>query len=102
MSYSGAALAPKTGGRFVRGNNYTHSWDVHGLPTGSGWQLTAYNTDIYDHTLETRLFVDEFAHGGSDNLVVLPVDVSPSPVPDDSSAGGLSEPPVSDIPEIGS
>lgn len=57
--YGGQQIIPN-GDMFIVSNNERIDWPITGYPTGSQWQLSTYNTDIYDHTVEVRLLVNEF------------------------------------------
>lgn len=57
--HSGDVVIPYDRSKWVIADNDTLKWDLEDYPTGSAWAITAYNTDVYDHTLYLRLFVRE-------------------------------------------
>lgn len=59
FAYGGQQIIPHTVGRFIIASGEVIKWPVSKFPTGSQWQLVAYNTDIYTHTLHIRILIVE-------------------------------------------
>lgn len=55
----GGPVIPVFGGGFFVADGRVIDWTVTGMPTSSGWQIQAYNTDIYPHTIYIEFLVDE-------------------------------------------
>lgn len=60
FTYGGHQVIPNTAGQFIISDGEVIDWPVEGFPTGGQWQLRAFNTDIFSHTLHLRLLVEEF------------------------------------------
>lgn len=59
LGYGPNNLVPDNPGGFIRGNGEVWQFAVRGLPSGDQYNLTGYNLDKYDHTIQVRLNVDE-------------------------------------------
>jgi len=59
VTHSGDVVIPYNRSNWVIADDDTLKWDLENYPTGSAWGLTAYNTDVYMHTLYIRIFVTE-------------------------------------------
>jgi hypothetical protein len=59
LRYNNVQQIPRTIGAFITTDDEKIKWPIEGFPTGSGWQFTAYNTDINPHTYEIRFLIDE-------------------------------------------
>ena len=55
----GGPVIPYTGNGYVIGDDRVVDWSVTNMPTATGWQFVAYNTDIYDHTYYIEYLIDE-------------------------------------------
>lgn len=60
LSYAGVGILPRTKGAFFVGNDEVIQREVSGFPTGKSWQFVGFNTDIYPHTFEVRIQLNEF------------------------------------------
>ena len=49
--HSGQQVIPFTAGQWVVADNQRFDWNIERFPTGDKWQVQAYNTDVYNHTL---------------------------------------------------
>lgn len=54
---NGQAVLP-TNGTFIVVNDKGDTWPVVNQPDGGQWEVTGYNTDIYDHTVYLDFFLD--------------------------------------------
>ncbi len=59
LRHSGQTVIPYSGTNWVITDDEKLDWTLDGYPTGDRWTLQAYNTDIYQHTLYVRWFLDE-------------------------------------------
>lgn len=57
--HSGTTVIPYAYTKFIIADNEVLKWDLENYPTGSAWSITAYNTDVYAHTLYLRFLVVE-------------------------------------------
>lgn len=58
LAMAGNQLLPYTAGTFLVTDNEVLRWPLEGYPDSGAWQLIAYNTGIFDHTLYLRFLVD--------------------------------------------
>lgn len=79
FTHAGAQVIPINAGQFLVMDGRTREWDLTDYFTGGAWQLTAYNTGSFDHTLEIVFDVD---------LVPFPAQLAGfQPIPNDALAG---------------
>lgn len=98
--YSGQRIIPYRNDTFFKTDNEVINWPLNGYPTTGRWQFVAYNTDIYAHTIQVRILVNEvsrapaalpplvpIAPGGTaeDSEPLIEEDIG-APVPDESPA----------------
>lgn len=76
LTSAGAPVIPIQPGAYVVTDNQAATWQLEGYLDSGNWQVTAFNTGIYDHTVYLTFFLD------------LPgVAASPVPPPTGSGAG---------------
>lgn len=51
LTMGGAAVIPDTSGEWIVADNELDEVAVDGLPDSGAWQVTGYNTGVYDHTV---------------------------------------------------
>ena len=51
LTMNGDQVVPINMGAWIIADNDTFDWPLFGLPNSGQWQVTGYNTDIYDHTI---------------------------------------------------
>lgn len=51
LTMSGGNAVVPTGGGWVIADNESDTWPLTGQPDSGAWEVTGYNTDIYDHTV---------------------------------------------------
>lgn len=68
IRHSGNTIIPYGDNTFVVTDGEIIRWPLTGAPVGNKWVFRAYNTDIYDHTIEVRFLVTE-----TRNATVAPV-----------------------------
>lgn len=59
IQHLGSQIIPYTGAQFIIADDRELKWPLANFPTASGWQLAAYNLDIYPHTLYLEFLIDE-------------------------------------------
>lgn len=59
VHHSGQRVIPHEDNNFIVTDNEIIKWEIEGFPSGSAWSVRAYNTDIYDHTIQTRWGINE-------------------------------------------
>jgi len=78
LTSAGAPVIPIQPGSWVVTDNQAATWPLEGYLDSGNWQLTAYNTGVYDHTVYLTFFLD------------LPGTVAaPVPPPTGSGAGAV-------------
>lgn len=58
VAQAGRQIFPITPGQFIVSDNETIRWPVEDANTSGAWQVIAYNTGNFNHTLEFRFLVD--------------------------------------------
>lgn len=51
LTIAGAPVIPRNAGAFIITDGRTQSWPLEDFPDQGQWQVTGYNTDIYDHAV---------------------------------------------------
>lgn len=67
ISAGGSQYIPRTRGVFIFPDNDYIQWAVANAITSGSWGLTAYNTDVWPHSIQIAFQVNEIA--GSPELV---------------------------------
>lgn len=76
LTSAGTPVIPIQQGAYVVTDNQSATWDLEGYLDSGNWQVTAYNTGLYDHTVYLTFLLD------LPGTVVLP-----SPPPTGSGVG---------------
>lgn len=110
IAQAGVQIYPSGAGDFVVTDSETLHWPVEGANTSGAWQVIAYNTGAFPHTLEFRFQVDlpaaqAQATTGTPGLDPLPASaVAAQPAPEAGPATapdqGPAPPPVSAPPGV--
>lgn len=87
LGFSGSQLIPYTAGQFFVTDDEKITWKVEGMPDSGAWQMIAYNTGTYPHTIEIRFLCE-----------LLDSTATPDPAP--ISAADLSSTPPPALPEV--
>ena len=95
LGLSGVAVIPIQIGQYIVTDNEVISWKLEQYPESGDWQLFAYNTGTFNHTLEVRFLLNA-------PQLVGPQQVQPIPASQLGSAvGGIpAAPPLPDAPPI--
>lgn len=51
LTVAGQPVIPRNAGAFIITDNRIQSWPLEDYPDQGQWQVTGYNTDVYDHTV---------------------------------------------------
>lgn len=92
LAMGGAPVLPLPAGTWITDDDHDNTWDTHGQPNSGQWQVVAYNTGIYQHTVRFTFHLDLIAPGP--HLIPKVELADLFPVPDLSQAG----PPVTRRP----
>lgn len=55
LGAAGTQVVPVTPGQWIVTDNEPLAWDLEGQHTSGSWQMVAYNTGHYAHTLQVRI-----------------------------------------------
>lgn len=55
-----AQAIPRTAGAWIVGNDEKIEWPTLGYPNSGAWSVSAYNSDLFDHTFTVRYLVADF------------------------------------------
>ena len=61
LTSGGVPMIPINPGQFLTPDGETIGWDLDGFIDSGAWQITAYNTGAFNHTLELRFLCDPTA-----------------------------------------
>lgn len=76
LSMGGARVLPDNAGGFIVADDEYDEWTISGLPDSGAWQLSGYNTGVYDHTVYLDFHftpIGAVTTGGGDFLTGFPV-----------------------------
>jgi hypothetical protein len=73
VEYAGVSIIPDTVGMWLLMDNEQWPFTIDNNPTGGQWQVSGYNTDIYDHTIYLRFHVNEFPEPAQPGTVIQPI-----------------------------
>lgn len=59
ITMGGVNVLPIQPGTFIVTDNEKITWPLTGLPDSGAWQLTGYNTGVFDHTVYLRWLVNQ-------------------------------------------
>lgn len=93
----GQALLP-TNGTFIVTDNDNDAWPVVNQPDSGQWELTGYNTDIYDHTVYLDFFLSLV--GQAADVVTFASNASLSSPPPVTTPAVIATPPPVTVPAI--
>jgi len=61
LTIAGNPVIPRQQGSYIITDNDSDTWQLEGYPDQGQWQLTGYNTDIYDHTVYLDFLLDQIS-----------------------------------------
>ena len=65
LAYGDQSVIPHDSSQYITVDDTSLRWPLTDFPTGSGWAVTGYNTDIYDHTFQVRFLITEIGLSGA-------------------------------------
>lgn len=74
IAHSEQSVIPYTLDRWFIADDARLDWDLDGYPQGNSWELWAYNTDIYEHTLYLWFHITDVGTSGA--LIVQPITIA--------------------------
>lgn len=78
LTMSGGVPVIPTGGGWIIADDQSAQWPLTGYPDNGGWEITGYNTDIYDHSVYVDFLLDLIAPAPA-AVVTAPVAALTSP-----------------------
>jgi hypothetical protein len=69
---AGQAVLPVQAGQYIVTDDEVIPWELDGFWDSGSWTMFAYNTGVFDHTLEVRFEVDVPQEVGGAGAVVVP------------------------------
>lgn len=63
LTMSGGVAVIPTGGGWVITDNDSDTWPLTGQPDSGAWEVTGYNTDIYDHAVYVDFLLELVGSG---------------------------------------
>lgn len=73
LRHSGQFIIPRTANSFFVMDDVHQTWALEDYPVGNKWQVAAYNTDIYDHTLQFIFHVNELSQPVGTTPPLIPI-----------------------------
>lgn len=71
LTIAGQPVIPRNPGAYIIADDVARSWLLEGYPDQGQWQVTGYNTDIYDHSVFLD-FLLELVDSGPAAVTLLP------------------------------
>jgi hypothetical protein len=65
----GSQYVPRTKGSFIRPNNDFFEWPLTNAINSGSWSVTAFNLDIFDHTIQVFFQVNETGASSSERSI---------------------------------
>lgn len=70
LTMNGQQVIPINQGAWLVTDDASIDWPVTGLPNSGQWQVTGYNTDIYDHTIYLDFLLNPLGTSVSSDSVI--------------------------------
>lgn len=58
ITMAGVNVIPVVAGTYIVTDDERITWPLDGLPDSGAWQVSGYNTDVFDHSVYLRWLVD--------------------------------------------
>jgi hypothetical protein len=108
LSMSGGTAVIPTGGGYIITDNDSATWPLTGQPDGGSWEVTGYNTDIYDHSVYLQFLLTLVTDTSSqpqliDQAALSPVTTLTTPgltTPGSFTTPAITTPPGLTVPAI--
>jgi len=88
LTVSGNPVIPRDIGSYIVADGDADTWQLEDYPDQGAWQVTGYNTDIYNHTVYLTFLLDQNVAG-----VALP-----QQIPNTALSSGALLAPVLSVP----
>lgn len=72
LGSTGTRVIPSNPGAYISGNNEVLRWPLRGYIDSGSWQLHAYNTGAYAHTLQVRFLLNYVQTPGVTPATLIP------------------------------
>lgn len=69
VTMGGVTVIPHSPGTFIVADDERSEWSLTDLPDSGAWQVSGYNTGVFDHTVYLRWLVDVVTAGRSTSPV---------------------------------
>lgn len=63
LTIAGNPVIPRDAGTYIVADGESDTWNLEDYPDQGRWQLTGYNSDIYDHTVYLTFLLDQLTQG---------------------------------------
>jgi hypothetical protein len=90
----GSQYVPRTAGAFIVPDDDYFTWPLANAITSGSWSVTAYNTDVFDHTIQAGFQVNETGTAHMSQVSLLPS--SSASLPADITSPDLTSVPAID------
>lgn len=81
LTIAGNPVIPRQQGAYFVTDNDSDTWPLEGFPDQGQWQLTGYNTDVYDHTVYLDFLLDQISTQLAAPPLISNADLSSPPPP---------------------
>lgn len=107
LTSAGTPVIPIQAGTYIVTDNQADTWDLEGYLDSGNWQVTGYNTGLYDHTVYLTFLLN--LPGVAPVVSTPPTDIgvgvigtggTVSTPPPSGDGGGSSAPPADDTPSV--
>lgn len=76
LALSGVPIIPWQAGQWIVADNEVVDLPLEGYPSSGAWQLRAYNTGVYDHTLYVLFYLELPQLAAAGAVLTQPLDLS--------------------------
>lgn len=75
LLHSGTVIIPRSADEWLITDNEPVIWPLEGYPYNPNWTVQSYNLDVYPHTFQIRMLLNEI--GGVPSPSFTPIDITP-------------------------
>lgn len=73
IRHSSQTVIPNNAANWIIADDEKISWTLNDYPVGNKWSISAYNTDVYAHTLYLRFHVNETQRATRGAVALVPI-----------------------------
>lgn len=73
VAHSQQPIIPRTANTWITLDDAHLSWTLADYPTGGSWAVVGYNTDVYNHTIQVRYFINELSEPAPQPITIQPI-----------------------------